>query len=189
MTLYTHSGALPRHLYVWIEPNALGDHDWLRAVWFGLVSYPGRLWGCHVLLESGALYRNVPLHQVAARNDAPPWSPAQAATWDCYGWQFSTIEYPFLTSMNVKARLQDGTEALGQYVFTAIPVADAFSAAPEQAKEFVFIELDNGRFTAQPTNHVLFDDRSFVEELAWPTTLRRQTRVWSAEDGADVSDA
>lgn len=50
MTLHTAAGALPAHQYVLIEPNALGEHDWLRAVWFGLVSHPGRAWGCHVLL-------------------------------------------------------------------------------------------------------------------------------------------
>jgi hypothetical protein len=180
--LFTHAGALPRHQYAWVEPSALGDHDWLACVWFGLVSYPGRAWGCHVLLECGAVYRNVPLHQLATRKDAEPWTPARAQTWDCYGWQFATIEYPFLASMNARVRLRDRTEHDGQYLFTAVPVGDAFSASPEQSKEFYFVALDNGRFTSQPTNHVLIEDRSFTRKLEWPTFLRRQTAVWSAED-------
>ena len=184
VSLYTHAGPLPAHQYVWLEPGAIGDHAWLPAVWFGLVSYPGRTWGCHVLLECGAVYRNVPLHQLAWRNDPPPvdWKASDAQTWDCYGWGFSTLEYPFLASMNARARLQDGIEESGQYLFTAVPVGDAFSAEPAQAKEFYFLKLDNGRYTAQPTNQVLIDDRSFVEEMAWPTSLRRQRTVWSAED-------
>jgi hypothetical protein len=180
--LFTHAGAMPRHQYAWVEPNALGEHDWLPCVWFVLTSYPGRAWGCHVLLECGAVYRNVPLHQLATRKDAEPWTPARAQTWDCYGWQFATIEYPFLASMNARVRLRDRTEHDGQYLFTAVPVGDAFSASPEQSKEFYFVALDNGRFTSQPTNHVLIEDRSFTRKLEWPTFLRRQTAVWSAED-------
>lgn len=186
MTLHTHAGPLPTHQYVWVEPNAIGDHGWLRAVWFGLTSFPGRAFGCHVLLECGAVYRNVPLHQLASRNDVDePWTPAQAATWDCYGYQFSTIEYPFLQSMNCRARLQDKSERRGMYLFTVAPVGDAFSAAPEQSKEFYFIQLENGRFTAQPTNHVLIEDRSFTRtDMGWPDFLRRQEGWHSAEDGA-----
>ena len=182
MSLFTGAGPLPRHLYVKVQPNALGEHDWLDAVWFGLVSHPGRSWGCHVLLECGAVYRNVPLHQLAHKETDTEWAPNQAQTWDCYGSQFSLLEYPFLTSMSAKARLQDASEVLGQYVFTAIPMNDGFSATPEQAKEFYFLALENGRFTAQPTNHVLIEDRSFVGDLEWPKFLRRQTTIYSAEE-------
>lgn len=183
MTWYTHAGALATHQYVWVEPNALGTHEWVRGVWFGLTCYPGRAFGCHVLLECGAVYRNVPLHQLAAAKDAPPWSPAQAQTWDAYGWQFSILAYPFLASMNVRVRLQDRTEHAGHYLFTVVPVNDPFSAEPEQAKEFYVCELENGRYTAQPTNQVLIDDRSFVRHLEWPTFLTRQCDWYSAEDG------
>jgi hypothetical protein len=136
------------------------------------------------MLESGAVYRNVPLHKLAAeRCVEAPWGASQAQTWDCYGWQFSTIEYPFLQSMNCRVRLQDKEEHRGMYLFTAVPVGDAFSAEPEQGKEFYFIQLENGRYTAQPTNHVLVEDRSFVRKsLGWPDFLKRQTEWWSAEE-------
>lgn len=180
--VYSHAGSLPRHLYVHIEPNAIGEHGWLQAVWFGLTSYPGRAWGCHCLLECGAIYRNVPLHKLASRETDTPWTAAQAQTWDCYGWEFGTIEYPYLSSMNAKARLQDKSEHNGAYLFTAVPIGDPFSAAPEQSKEFYFLELDNGRYTAQPTNQVLLHDKSFSKDISWPKFLRRQTEVISAED-------
>lgn len=180
--LYTHAGSLPTHQYVWLEPDAIGKHDWMRGVWFGITSYPGRAFGCHVLLECGAVYRNVPLHQIATRKDADPWTPADAQTWDAYGYQFSMIEYPFLQSMNARVKLQNGVEHDGMYVFTLVPVADPFSAAPPQSKEFYFVALDNGRYTGQPTNQVLIDDRSFVDKLEWPTFLKRQRDWHSAED-------
>jgi hypothetical protein len=31
MTLCTHSGALPAHRYIWVEPNAIGQTDWHSA--------------------------------------------------------------------------------------------------------------------------------------------------------------
>lgn len=180
--LYTHSGSLPVHQYVWLEPDAIGKHDWIRGVWFAITCYPGRAFGCHILLESGAVYRNVPLHKIATKKDAAPWTPGDAQTWDAYGWQFAMIEYPFLQAMNARVKLQNGKEHDGMYVFTLVPVGDAFSAAPEQSKEFYFVALDNGRYTSQPTNQVLVDDRSFVDKLEWPTYLKRQRGWFSAED-------
>lgn len=180
--IYSHAGSLPEHQYVWIEPNAIGQHDWLQGVWFGLTCYPGRAFGCHVLLECGAVYRNVPLHQVASRNSAQPWAPAQAQTWDAYGYQFSMIEYPYLSSMNGRVRLRDKSEHRGHYLFTLVPIGDPFSAAPTQSKEFYFMQLECGRYTAQPTNHVLLEDRSFTTTIEWPRFLRRQNDWHSAEE-------
>ena len=180
MTLYTGSGALPKHQYVWVEPNTCGEHGWLRADWFGLSAWPGRACGCHVMLECGAVYRNVGLHQLAMSSAAVPWEPSDAATWDAYGWQFTTLEYPFLCGMQARVRLQNKSEHDGEYLFTAAPLGDGFSAEPEQSKEFYFIKLDNGRFTAQPTNHVLILDKSFNTEVAWPK-LQRQTETWSVD--------
>jgi len=78
--------------------------------------------------------------------------------------------------------LQDGSEHDGHYLFTLVPIGDAFSAAPEQSKEFYFVQLDNGRYTSQPTNQVLIEDKSFVDKLEWPTFLKRQRGWHSAED-------
>jgi hypothetical protein len=181
VTLYTHAGALPAHQYVWVEPDAIGRHDWLQGVWFGITSYPGRAFGCHVLFENGAVYRNVPLHQIASRKTDSKWTAADAQTWDAYGWQFSLIDYPYLSSMNARAKVRD-EEHGGHYLFTLVPVGDAFSAAPTQSKEFYFLQLQNGRYTAQPTNRVLIEDRSFVDKLEWPTCFRRQDEWYSAEE-------
>ena len=46
-------------------------------------------------------------------------------------------------------------------------------------------QLDNGRFTAQPTNHLLVQDKSFITESNWPK-LKRQTEIWSVDNGNEV---
>lgn len=185
VTLYTLIGDLPRHHYVWVAPGAISHaKEPLRAVWFGLVSYPGRSWGCNVLLECGAVYRNVPAHALAFTEEAfrAAWAPADAQMWDCYGLGFTALEYAYLRELRCRVLIPDDAgEAAGEYLFTVAPVGDGFSAVPEQAKEFQFIKLANGRLTVQPTDRVLFEEKSFTGKLEWPKHLRRQREVWSAE--------
>lgn len=179
--IYSGAGPLLRHRYAYVVPDTFGNANWERVAWFGLVSHPGRTWGCHVMLECGAVYRNVPLHRLAHKVNDTQWTPAQAQTWDCYGHEFSVVEYPFLEAVPVKVKLKDKTEHEGAYLFTVIPMLDGFSLEPEQSKEFYFIALSNGFYTAQPTNHVLVKDRSFVTNVEWPK-LQRQTETWSVEN-------
>lgn len=176
-------GELPRHQYVYVDKAyTRGEKGFEPAVWFGLVSYPGRLWGCTCLLECGAIYRNIPAHAIAfCEKPLPDWQEEDAQTWDCYGTNFTTVEYRYLAGL--ECQVKAGGEAYsGRYLFTAAPVGDGFSAYPEQAKEFLFIELENGRLTIQPTNHVVVEERSFTGRLVgWPKGLKVQTKVYSCE--------
>jgi len=180
--IYSGAGPLPKHTYCYVQPHTFGNSDWERVAWFGLVSHPGRTWGCHVMLECGAVYRNVPLHRLMHKVSTTTmnWMPCDSQTWDCYGHHFSVVEYPFLEAVPMRVRLRSKEELTGRYMFTAIPMLDGFSLEPEQSKEFYFIKLDNGRFTAQPTNHVLVQDKSFITESEWPR-LERQTETWSVD--------
>ena len=182
--IYSLVGELPRHIYCFVDSTYTHNEPqgFLPCVWFGLVSYPGRTWGCTVMLECGAIYRNVPAHAIAF-NKFPTelWSADEAQTWDCYGERFTTLEYKYLAGLDCKVKCKDAAYE-GKYLFTAAPIGDGFSAYPEQAKEFCFIQLDIGRLTIQPTNHVVFRERSFTDnKLELPSGLRRQTDVWSAE--------
>lgn len=184
MTAYTHVGPLPKHQYCWVdtEYTHTEPQGFVPAVWYGLVSYPGRVWGCTVMLESGAIYRNIPIHAIATRPEpSGTWIPQNAQTWDCYGWAFTALEYPYLHGLECKARA-NGIEYVGKYLFTVAPLFDGFSAYPDQAKEFMFVALDNGYITVQPTNHLVFRERSFTsKEFEFPKGLKRQTETWSAE--------
>lgn len=181
------SGGLPRHQYVWLDQNAVlntpDDHPPMPAVWFGLQAIYGRSWGCHCLLECGAFYRNVPLHQLKHRPDAASdWSPGQAQEWDCYGERFSALVYPYLDGLDCRAQIgRDGCWMSGSYRFNVVPLADAYTLQPDQAKEFIFIALDNGRFTTQPSNRVIFTDKSFTSGELPLGGLRVQTETWHAE--------
>jgi hypothetical protein len=139
------------------------------------------MWGCTIMLECGAVYRAVPPHALAFQeNPNPLWGDANAQTWDCYGRDFSTIEYTYLRGLTVDSKDIDGCEHRGEYLFTAAPIDDGFSRYPEQAKEFMFIRTDGGRLTIQPTDMVLFHDASFATP-AWPTDLKTTTEIYSCE--------
>lgn len=186
---YTLVGELPHHLYVWVDTSFTHKEPagFIPAVWFGLVAYPGRTWGCTVMLESGAVYRNLPPHALAFDLSPDPWLAGHAQRWDCYGWDFTVIEYSYLRGLDCKVRVDSSAELTvdkleGQYLFTAAPVGDAFSAQPEQAKEFHFIRLDNGRLTIQPTDFIVFRERSFTDnKLEFPVGLKRQVEIYYCE--------
>jgi len=178
---YSQAGQLPQHQYCWVDLSFISDQIGLaRCVWFGLVSIPGRVWGCTIMLECGAVYRAVPPHALAfTENPEPDWRIEHAQRWDCYSREFTTIEYTYLRGVRVEAKAGDLLR-IGQYLFTVAPIDDGFSRHPEQAKEFMFIQLDNGRLTIQSTDKVLFCDRSFVTP-EWPTNLKTTTEIYSCE--------
>jgi len=182
--IFSLVGELPRQIYCFVDSTYTHtkSQGFLPCVWFGLVSYPSRTWGCTVMLECGAIYRNAPAHAIAFdKFPVENWAADEAQTWNCYGEQFTSLEYKYLAGLECKAKCKDNYYN-GTYLFTAAPVNDGFSAYPEQAKEFCFIQLNIGRLTIQPTNHVVFRERSFTDnKLEFPSGLRRQTETWSAE--------
>ena len=183
-------GPVPRHLYVWVDTTythaVTQTPKYQPAVWFGLVSMPGRMWGCTVLLESGAVYRALPPMAIAfipiADNDGDDDTYEEAAqTWDCYGTDFSVLEYPYLSGLRCLAKT-DTIVCPGRHLFAVAPINDGFSEEPAQAKEFHFIALDTGRLTIQPTSRVVYRDASFTAtDAALPVGLKSQTGIYRCE--------
>lgn len=177
-------GQIPKHIYLLVDSSFTHKEPcgFIPAVWFGLTSFPGRAWGCTVMLESGAIYRNLPPHALAFDEQCESWTLQQAQTWDCYGYGWSAIEYDFLKGLDCEAMLQDESTHKGNYLFSVAPIGDAYSEAPDQSKEFQFIRTWNGRLTIQPTNRVIFTDRSWNHKTAhWPTGLKTTTEIYSCE--------
>lgn len=190
-------GSLPFHQYVLVDSRFTHENPdpinpFVPAIWFGLRAKLGEMWGCQVLFESGAWYRVIPPHALAfdmGGDSRPeyPWGPKDAQMWDCYGIYWSAHAYTLLSKLRCKAMIRpakgfvDAKILWGDYLFTVAPLNDGFSESPDQAKEFCFIRLDNGRLTIQPTNRVVFEDRSFTTGEPVPK-LKLQTETWSCED-------
>ena len=178
--LFTSSGSLPHHQYVSVDGEFIGMKGPQKAVWFGLHAHVGRAWGCTVMLESGAVYRNLPPHALMWDKALGTWSLQQAQLWDCYSHQFSIHAYTYLSGLGAVAEV-GGDEIPCSYLFTVIPYGDGFTEAPEQDKEFMFLRTKCGHLTIQPTNRIRFVDNSFTSESnEWPK-LQVQKRVYSCE--------
>lgn len=173
---------LPHHLYVWVDSSFIrhGGSGFEPAVWFAVRSEPNRAWGCHVMLECGAVYRNLPPHALAfSPGPQPDWQLKQAQVWDCYGRDFDVIRYRYLADLQAR---YDGGSDQATYLFTACPYGDGFSMAPEQSKEFMFMRTEWDRLLIRPTNMLLFRERSFTEDAGWPTDIVTSKQVWECED-------
>jgi hypothetical protein len=182
--MFSVIGSLPKHQYILVDSNFIYEEPkgFVPAVWFGLYSAPARMWGLNVMLECGAIYRNIPPHAVAFPPSAPvgDWAPNQAQLWDCYGTDFSLLEYTYLRELEVTCFVR-GAEFRGSYLFTAAPANDGFSASPEQNKEFHFVQLNNGRLTIQPTDRMVVRESSFTEDGIKVPKLKRQIQTYSCE--------
>jgi hypothetical protein len=181
---YTLIGDIPVHQYALVDSSFTHKtpQGFLPCIWFGLVSYPGRVWGCNILFPNGAVYRNIPIHALAWKADSEwVWTPKDAQSWDCYDYDFTVIEYEFLKDAPCLVRA-NVHEYPGRYLFTIAPLYDGWSARTDQAKEFSFVALENGRYTVQPTNHLLICERSFVKNPQWPTEIKLQTQTYSCEE-------
>ncbi len=180
----TYFADIPKHKYCYVISDYVSyeENELWPCIWFGITTQVGRAFGLNVLLESGAIYRNVPPHAIRFNNKKPinNWQINQAQLWDCYSQQFAVIEYKYLKNMQALAKI-GLDQYYGDYIFTVAFLNDGFSEHPEQNKEFHFLEMDNGCLTIQPTNRVLFNDKSFVETLQFPTNLKLQSTVWSCE--------
>jgi hypothetical protein len=130
------------------------------------------------MLECGAVWRSVPPHALAFSTDpTPEWALQDTQVWDCYGDQFSVVCYDYLNTQRAEIRRSG---EFGRYLFTAIPMNDGYTMHPSQSKEFMFIELDNGRLCIMPTNELRFHDKSFTEG-DWPTNIKLNTKSWRVE--------
>lgn len=121
---------LPYHLYVRIDAGAVADSE-QRGAMFALQPNIGGVFGAHVLLECGAVYRNIPIHQL--RLDLPEMidvpsthGPNDAQVWDCYASEYRAIEYTYLRGLATRIKSHCGLVA-GRYLFTLIPQGDGFS--------------------------------------------------------------
>lgn len=187
--LYTSIGNIPKHQYVYVDSYYTHKEDlgMLKAIWFGLVAHPGRVWGCNVLLESGAIYRNVPIFAVSFRpkSEEVARDVSDNQKWNCYSNQFTTLEYTYLAGLKM-ARLKSDSKEIaeyGHYLFTAAHVGDGFSEEPSQAKEFHFCASQvDGRIFVMPTDLLLVEDKSFVEfDFDNLSKLKTQTVAYSCE--------
>jgi hypothetical protein len=181
--IYSKIAPLPHHIYLQVdsrfthkEPCGLQE-----AMWVGVTSIPGRMWGLNVIFRNGGmLYRGIPPHAVSfSRNDCR-WTEKESQLWDCYSSDFTLIHNPILTGFRMLAKCGDRIHR-GEYLFETTHLNDGWSNTPEQDKTFYFIRLDNGRLTILPTNRIVFSDKSFIENTTQIPRLKLSESIYTCE--------
>ena len=188
----SHNIPLPRHRYVWVVPHYVlqpaalyGDHQRpIPAVWYGVSVHPGRMMGCHVLLENGATVIDLPLHALRHTPQASykQWSATDAATWDMFGWRAEVFEPPYLSGLTAQIlnTAHKPTEERGELWFALDHVGDGFSSEPAQHKHLWVVALDTGVFVQLPQDQLLITESSFTEIHGVPR-IKRQSVSYSVE--------
>ncbi|MFN9114116.1 MAG: hypothetical protein ACK5XN_28955 [Bacteroidota bacterium] len=158
-------------LKVWIKGSCLGSQEeYEHGYAFAIQSYKGRALQFHVLLESGAHFRHVPLHwllhDVSDRQRLSLSLPL-LQLWDCFSYRPVVTVFDMLKGYQCDCILKDENIVQGTYWFTVdwLPDSDAesgFLLQPDQNKCAHVIMLDNGQVAALPTNRILWKDAYFI---------------------------
>ena len=182
-----HNIDLPRHRYVHVIEAAVlrrGSHDkTVRAVWWGMSATPGRMFGCHVLLESGAMVVDLPLHALRHEANAThPVLPELSQRWNAYGWSIEAHEPAYLSGLVCSVLTQDHKHiaGTGEAWFYLDHVSDGYSLEPAQHKHHWVVAMSEGHFDCVPQDMLLLTESSFTEVDGIPP-IKRQRRVWTCE--------
>jgi hypothetical protein len=178
-------GAMPPvHCYIrkeFLYDFEKGYGEYEPCVWVSIKSIRGQAFRIESYLPNyAAVYDKLPLHAFVSRTeniDNTKFLPLDTLQiWDCFSYDFTIIQKPFLRNLSAKFYAKDKNFYQGNYMFTVDHCAPDFniidtsySEWPEDHKSFNFIELDNGQYAAQPNNRCLFlDAASNPKELKFP---------------------
>lgn len=131
---------------------------------FGIQSIAGRALGFHVMLKSGAHYRNIPIHALCLR-ECSGRKLEDCQLWDCFTCRPVVTVFSYLRDHEANCWLRSGVVS-GQYLFTVDWLPDSwerpgFTLTPEQNKCAHVMALADGNLAALPTNRIAWKDGYF----------------------------
>lgn len=165
-----------------------------EAYAFGIQSIQGRAMGFHCMLQSGAHYRNVPIHAIALSQDSIARKLSDCQLWDCFSNRPTVHVFQYLMDHEGICYTRGGP-VNGTYLFTVdwlpeSPERPGWTLRPEQNKCAHVMALEDGNLAALPTNRIAWKDAYFIGHNPDPKSHQYivQEDVWQAEDSAfDVS--
>jgi len=180
-------------LKVWIDAKHLGGKEgYEHGYAFAIQSYKARALQFHVLLESGAHFRHIPLHWLL--HDLNPRLPDTyqlhlLQLWDCFSYRPVVTVFDLFKGYQCDCILKNEDVVQGTYWFTVDWLPDSesesgFLLQPDQNKCAHVIMLDNGQVAALPTNRILFKDAFFIGNKPDAICKRYRTSdtIHTAED-------
>jgi hypothetical protein len=164
--------ALPYHLYVNVNNRALGPtmpDGTTRGIWHAAYCRPGQYMQAHVLLETGAHWSGLHLHDMSVTTtflrDVDVLQP-----WGGMGDHLEIMHFPYLEglwAMGIE-RTPLGTTSggySGRHTGMVFDWSDGFSRYPQEHKPLNLIELQSGQFALMPNNNMQLRDQHFTSYL------------------------
>lgn len=180
-------------LKVWVRGEYLGlKEGYEHGYAFAIQSYKDRALQFHVLFQSGAHFRHIPIHWLLHNNNPSSnlaLSLPLLQLWDCFSYRPIVTTFDMLKGYKCECILKDENIIDGTYWFTVdwLPDSDAesgFLLQPDQNKCAHVILLDNGQVAALPTNRIVFKDAFFIGNKPDAIIKRYKTSdtIHTAED-------
>jgi hypothetical protein len=171
-----YTPALVRNSF--FDPNS---SEFTKCIVFGFRAEPGCVPMFQVMLDNGAQWARVPIHMLVSKS-CEELPIETICWWDCYGYDFSIIAFPFLKDHQVEAIDPDGVFRMGNYLFTVDWMKTGWSEIPDQHKNHHIIALASGQWIAYPNNRLIWHDKSWITPLTErPKNWRSPTQTYSAE--------
>jgi hypothetical protein len=154
---------LPYHLYVWVNNKSLGKdmpNGMTQGILHGVYGRTGQMLLTHVLLETGAHWSGLPLHQLYHKKiekELPSLQP-----WGCMGKEPVSVLMPYLEGVT-GTTLKDSLSF--RHTGIVIDWNDGFSRYPQEHKPLSLIALEQGNFGLLPNNYFRVYDKHFTNEL------------------------
>jgi hypothetical protein len=166
--------------------------------WVSVKSIKGRAFYFESLLTNyGALYDKLPISAYVWKEDVNydellPLDYLQI--WDCLSYDISILEKSLLKGLRCKVFMKNKKFYEGNYILTIDncysnpnEFNNTLSETPNEHKSFNLIKLDNGQFTLQPNNRVLFYDQSLIASGVKIPDFKVSTKEFSCENGSKWS--
>ena len=185
--------SLPMHLYGVVRREFLtngADSGIEKCIIHAISVKPSEALTFSVLLESGAQYRNIPIHGVIVGQrstsgstlisdmEIPPALELQShQCWGCFGTEFSIVDMQLNHSMSATWIDSYNRKFIGRGLGWAIEFhGDGYSNAPQQDKSFNMLVSQEGYLAAMPNNRIRWWDDSFTNwELPIKLKVNYQT--------------
>lgn len=147
--------------------NDINDNSFTEGYLTSVKSIDGNSLSFTVLLETGALFSNLPIESIYIKkyNDINmniKFNTRQLQPYSCLDGSIQVIEYELLKHCDVKCLI--GFNSIkGVYLFTIDYNGSSLADDPEQRKTHNIIALENGQLAALPNNKCLFLNKSLTD--------------------------
>lgn len=156
---------------VWLRKEFQYDRqkhhgEFERAVCISAKSIPGRAMEFELLTEHGVLRDKLPIEAFVWDKDAPYIRTHNLQLWNCFSYNFTIIEKPWLSRCAVFCKDKEKRYGNCLWTFDWSGESDNYDYSlaeePDEHKCLHFIKMDNGTFMLQPNNRVQWFEPSFI---------------------------